>query len=89
MGYKGWHDHGVCVNVHVGCKNPDITELRSALQSSESIANFVTLENDEFCWGAKEIVETFGDLVPVVLDVHHYWIMRDRRILPNSSLVVV
>lgn len=86
MGYKGWHDHNVCVNIHVGLKNPKIEEMRALLQSSENIKNFVTLENDEFSWGARQIVETFGDIVPVVLDVHHYLIMQERQILAESNL---
>jgi hypothetical protein len=57
------------------------------LQSSTSIANFTTLENDEFSWGVEPIIETFGDLVPVVLDVHHYWISEGVRLQPSDPLV--
>lgn len=86
MGYQGWHDRGTAVNIHVGLKEPNIKAIRSALQSSESIANFVTLENDEFSWGAQQIVDTFGDLVPVVLDVHHHWIETGTRLTADSTL---
>lgn len=88
MGYSGWHDQGVAVNVHVGVKNAAVAEMRAALQSApENVQNFITLENDEFSWGTTEIVDTFGDLVPVVLDVHHHWIHTGRRLQPNDPLV--
>ncbi len=88
MGYEGWHDCGVAVNVHVGVKDPDIKAMRRILKTAQSnVQNFVTLENDEFSWSARPIVETFGDLVPVVLDIHHHWISEHRRIDPDGRLV--
>lgn len=87
MGYHGWHPDGVSVNIHVGVKNADVKAMRKLLQSSTSIANFTTLENDEFSWGVEPIIETFGDLVPVVLDVHHYWISEGKRLQPKHPLV--
>lgn len=86
MGYTGWHPDGVSVNIHVGVKNAAVSEMRELMRSSRDIENFMTLENDEFSWGAREIVDTFGDLVPVVLDVHHHWIQTGERIPPGSRL---
>lgn len=87
MGYVGWHPNGLAVNVHVGLKDPDIQAMRTALKGAPSnVRNFVTLENDEFSWCAARIVETFGDLVPLVLDVHHYWIHQGVRLGPTSEL---
>jgi UV DNA damage endonuclease len=88
MGYSGWHPNGLAVNIHVGLKTPDIKAMRKLLVSRDSdIRNMVTLENDEFSWGAESIVETFGDTVPLVLDVHHYWIHTGRRLQPTDTLV--
>lgn len=88
MGYTGWHPNGASVNIHVGLKNPDIAAMRATLLSRDTdIRNLVTLENDEFSWGAEAIVDTFGDIVPLVLDVHHYWIHTGRRLHPDSEFV--
>jgi UV DNA damage repair endonuclease len=88
MGYKGWHPNGLSVNVHVGLKDPNVSAMRTLLQSrSSSVKNFITLENDEFSWGAESIVDTFGDIVPLVLDVHHYWIHEGKRLQPNTKFI--
>lgn len=87
MGYTGWHPDGLSVNIHVGVKDAAVPAMRKLLKSSKSIANFVTLENDEFSWGAERIVETFGDIVPLVLDVHHYWIHEGERLDAKDKLV--
>ena len=87
MGYVGWHPDGLAVNVHVGLKEANVPEMRSLLKSSTEILNFTTLENDEFSWGAEKIVDVFGDLVPLVLDVHHYWIHELRKLEPDSRFV--
>lgn len=86
MGLTGWHPNGAAVNVHVGLKEPNVKEMRKLL-SRDTVRDLVTLENDEFSWCAKDIVETFGDLVPVVLDLHHYWLHQGKRIQPDSKLV--
>jgi UV DNA damage endonuclease len=87
MGYHGWHPDGLAVNVHVGLKEANVPEMRALLTSSSEIANFTTLENDEFSWGSERIVDVFGDLVPLVLDVHHYWIHELKRLDPNDNHV--
>jgi UV DNA damage endonuclease len=74
MGYSGWHPDGFAINVHIGVKNAAVAEARAVIARDVDVANFLTLENDEFSWGPEEIVHHFGDLVPVVLDVHHRWI---------------
>lgn len=87
MGYTDWHQDGTAVNIHVGVKDADIKAMRKLLKSSKDIQRFVTLENDEFSWGAERIVEYFGNLVPLVLDVHHYWIHESVRLQPDAPFV--
>lgn len=87
MGYSGWHPDGLAVNVHVGLKEANVPAMLALLKSSPEIANFTTLENDEFSWGAEKIVQVFGDVVPLVLDVHHYWIHEAQRLEPTSPFV--
>ena len=86
MGFTKWHQDGVAVNVHVGVKDAAILEMRKLLKR-ETIRNYVTLENDEFSWGVDNIVNTFGDLVPVVIDLHHHWIKEGRKLEASSMLV--
>lgn len=74
MGYSGWHPDGFAINVHVGVKDAAVAAARELIIQDNDVRNFLTLENDEFSWGPEEIVSSFGDLVPVVLDVHHRWI---------------
>jgi len=87
MGYKDRHQDGCAVNVHVGPKVAAVGAMRLLIIDNPDIARFLTLENDEFSWSARSIVDNFGDLVPVVLDIHHYWIMHERRLRPYSPLV--
>ena len=87
MGYDKWHQDGTSVNVHVGPKEAAVKEMRTLLRRSPpNILRFLTLENDEFSWGAQQIVDEFGDMVPVVLDIHHYWVMHEKRLRPDGLL---
>ena len=87
LGYTKRHQLGSAVNVHVGPKVAAVREMRKLIINNPDIARFLTLENDEFSWSARAIVDNFGDLVPVVLDIHHFWIMHERRIRPENPLV--
>jgi UV DNA damage endonuclease len=88
MGYTEWHQDGLAVNVHVGLKDPELKAMLKYLKTApKCVKNFVTLENDEFSWGAERIVQVFGEHVPLVLDVHHYWIHEGKRLSPNSPFV--
>lgn len=88
MGYSGWHDKGCAINVHVGPKDAAVIEMRAAIKDApDSVRNFLTLENEEFCWDADRLTHTFGDLVPVVLDIHHYWITHGKHLRPDDPLV--
>lgn len=81
MGYRSWHQDGFCINVHVGGKNVDPgVWLKTVRGMSKQARDLITLENDEFCWGAIEILNHFGEHVPLVLDVHHYWLARHRYV---------
>lgn len=87
MGYTERHQDGTAINVHVGPKDAAIKPMRKLLKANPAISRFLTLENDEFSWSARDIVDNFGDLVPVVLDVHHYWLMHGKRVRPDLKLV--
>ena len=88
MGYTEWHEQGTAINVHVGPKEANVHAMRLTLMGApKNVLQFLTLENDEWSWTARAIVDTFGDIVPVVLDVHHYWITHEKRVDPQGKLV--
>lgn len=82
MGYgKSFQDFKI--NVHIsGKQGPD--GIRSALQKlSPEARNCITIENEENAWGLDDCL-TIGDIVPLVLDVHHYW-CREGEYLQTSD----
>ncbi|ACA21062.1 UV damage repair endonuclease [Methylobacterium sp. 4-46] len=89
MGYgAGWHPHGAHVNIHVGAREPGLAGFRATLpRVSEAARHLVTVENDEDSFGLDDVLE-LGDLVPVVLDLHHHWIhSRGHYIAPDDPRI--
>jgi UV DNA damage repair endonuclease len=88
MGYRDWHVDGFAINVHVGGKQAVPKTVRKEFKRmSATLRNNITLENDEFSWHLRPILDEFEEHVPIVLDVHHYWISRGRRLNPKDDLV--
>jgi UV DNA damage repair endonuclease len=89
MGYgAGWHPDGAHVNIHVGARDPGLAAFRETLpRVSEAARNLVTVENDESSFGLDDVLQ-LGDLVPVVLDLHHHWIhSRGEYLEPDDSRI--
>jgi UV DNA damage repair endonuclease len=85
MGYgKTFQD--MKINIHIsGKRGPDgFRETYNKL--STEARNCITVENEENSWGLTDCL-TVGDIVPVVLDVHHYWIREGTYIQPTDDLV--
>ena len=76
MGYgDGWHPHGAHINIHGGAKALGAEGIRSGLAHlSRTARNLITLENDEVSFGIDDLLPLADD-VPLVLDLHHHWIM--------------
>ena len=74
------------INVHIsGQQGPDgIREAYKRL--SLEARNCITIENEENSWGLDDCL-SIADIVPIVLDVHHYWIREGIYIDPNSDSV--
>jgi len=88
LGYTGWHDSGFVINIHMGGKAKDCSAFRSIFQSlSPTAQNLITIENDEFTWGAEQLVDEVGDLCPIVLDLHHHAIFSGQHLSPTDPLV--
>ena len=72
------------INVHIsGRQGPD--GIRKAYQRlSPEARNCITIENEEMSWGLTDCL-TLGDLVPIVLDIHHNWIHTGEYIESNDD----
>ena len=85
MGYgKSFQDFKI--NVHIsGKQGPD--GIRAAYKRlSQEARNCITIENEENSWGLDDCL-SIGDIVPIVLDIHHHWIREGEYISPNDSRV--
>jgi UV DNA damage repair endonuclease len=74
------------INVHIsGRQGPD--GVRAAYQRlSPEARNTLTIENEEISYGLNDCL-LIGDLVPIVMDIHHHWIREGEYIQPNDDRV--
>ena len=72
------------INVHIsGREGPDgIRRVYSRL--SPEARNCITIENEEITHGIEHCL-SLSDIIPIVLDVHHFWIREGEYIQPNSD----
>lgn len=85
MGYgKSFQDFKI--NVHIsGRQGPEgIRKILGRL--SPEARNTITIENEENSWGLDDCL-SLGDVVPIVMDIHHHWIREGEYIDPNSDRV--
>lgn len=75
------------INVHIsGKQGPDGVRKAYNLLSPEA-RNCITIENEENSHGLDTCL-SLGDLLPIVLDIHHHWIREGEYIDPNDSRVL-
>jgi UV DNA damage repair endonuclease len=67
------------INVHIsGRRGP--AGIRSVLSRlSPEARNTITIENEEISYGLTDCLQ-LGDVVPIVLDIHHHWIREGEYI---------
>jgi UV DNA damage repair endonuclease len=85
MGYgKTFQDFKI--NVHISGKlGPE--GIRAAYKRlSPEARNCITIENEENSWGLDDCL-TISDTVPIVLDVHHFWIREGVYLDPTDARV--
>jgi len=85
MGYgKSFQDFKI--NVHIsGRQGPD--GLRKAYSRlSPEARNCITIENEENSWGLSDCL-SIGDLIPIVMDVHHHWCREGEYIQTSDDRV--
>jgi UV DNA damage repair endonuclease len=85
MGYgKSFQDFKI--NVHISGKQGP-AGIRSAYKRlTPEARNCITIENEENSWGLNDCT-SLGDILPIVLDIHHHWIREGEYLLPNDDRV--
>jgi UV DNA damage repair endonuclease len=85
MGYTGFHTDGFCINIHCGSKAGKVEGFKQGFRRLSKVAkNLVTVENDEYSYGPKALLDAG---CPVVLDLHHFWVMNGFYLKHDSELV--
>ena len=86
MGYgKTFQDFKI--NVHIaGRLGPDGIRAAYSRLSTEA-RNCITIENEENAWGLDDCL-LLGDILPIVLDIHHHWVREGEYIQPADSRVL-
>jgi UV DNA damage endonuclease len=86
MGYgKSFQDFKI--NVHISGKQGP-AGIRSAYKRlSPEARNCITIENEENSWGLDDCLD-LGNILPIVLDVHHHWIREGEYLTPEDPRVL-
>jgi UV DNA damage repair endonuclease len=75
------------INVHISGKQGP-AGIRAAYQRlTPEARNCITIENEENSWGLDDCLD-LGNILPIVLDIHHHWIREGEYIKPNDSRVL-
>lgn len=85
MGYgRQFQDYKI--NVHIsGRRGPQ--GIRAAYgRLSPEARNCITIENEEITYGLTDCLQ-LGDVVPIVLDLHHHWIREGQYIQRGDDRV--
>lgn len=85
MGFaKRFQDYKI--NVHISGRrgSQGIREVYNRL--SPEARYCITIENEEMSYGLDDCLQ-LSDLVPIVLDIHHYWIREGEYISPRDPRI--
>jgi UV DNA damage repair endonuclease len=86
MGYgKSFQDFKI--NVHISGKEGPAGIRSAYTKLSTEARNCITIENEENSWGLNDCLD-LGDILPIVLDVHHNWIREGEYIDPKDPRVL-
>ena len=87
LGYQGINKDDFCINVHGGVFAPVSSWDWAKRHLSKRAFRLLTLENDEFSWGGRDMLRLCEYLgVRYVFDVHHEWIYSGHWTQPHSKL---
>jgi UV DNA damage repair endonuclease len=83
----GWHRRGAHINIHGGARAPGIEAFRAGFaRLSDDAKGLLTVENDEVAYGLDDVLP-LGDMLPVVLDLHHHWVATGEYIAVDDPRV--
>jgi UV DNA damage repair endonuclease len=86
MGYgKSFQDFKI--NVHISGKEGPAGIRSAYTKLSTEARNCITIENEENSWGLNDCLD-LGDILPIVLDIHHNWIREGEYIDPEGPHVL-
>jgi len=83
---RGQQFQDIKINVHIAGRKgaQGIRDVYPRL--STEARNCITIENEEMAHGLDTCLE-LGDLLPIVLDIHHHWIREGEYISPMDDRV--
>lgn len=85
MGYgKSFQDFKI--NVHISGKLGPDGVRKAYTRLSPEARNCITIENEEISYGLDDCL-ILGDLLPIVLDIHHHWVREGEYITPDDPRV--
>ncbi len=85
MGYgKSFQDFKI--NVHVSGRAGTEGFRNAYTKLSPEARNCITVENEEISYGLTDCLE-LGDIIPIVMDIHHHWIREGEYIQPDDIRV--
>jgi UV damage endonuclease UvdE len=85
MGY-GQKFQDFKINVHISGRQGPAGIRRAYDRLSPEAKNCITLENEENAWGLDDCL-SLSDIIPTVLDIHHYWIREGSYVDPSDARI--
>ena len=85
MGY-GQKFQDFKINVHISGRAGTAGFLNAYSRLSDEAKNCITVENEEISYGLDDCL-LLGDVVPVVLDIHHHWCKTGEYVSPLDPRV--
>lgn len=86
MGFGKSFQDGCKINIHVGGKGGPQKLLETRERLSDTAKNLITVENDEMSWGLEDCL-SISHTIPVVMDIHHHWVMTGEYISADDDRV--
>lgn len=85
MGF-GQKFQDIKINVHISGRK-GAQGIRDAYKRlSPEARNAITIENEEYTHGLTDCLE-LGDILPIVMDIHHNWVREGEYIQPDDTRV--
>ncbi|AWY08554.1 endonuclease [Erwinia phage vB_EamM_Alexandra] len=85
MGY-GRRFQDFKINIHLSGRLGAAGFRQAFGKLSEPCRKMLTVENDEITSSIEDVL-TLSDLCPIVLDIHHHWVMTNEYIQPTDDRV--